>query len=721
MAERLAELDDRRVAGTGWNSLLMLEQLKAQPMPEAPMERARREVELAMLMVLAGEVEGGVQRLEALAASPAAEAMGPALAAARGIAWLRLGEVENCIESHTSAACLVPIRGDGVHRLKSGSERAAEVYAALLEKQPDDLVARWLLNLAHQTLGTWPDGVPVRWLIPPSAFASEAPMPHFRDVAAQAGVDAFGHAGGGVLDDFDGDDLLDLMVSSWRVGDPMHYYVNRGDGRFEERTRAAGLDGLTGGLNMVQADYDEDGDPDVLVLRGGWRGVHGRLPNSLLRNDGGVFVDVTEAAGLLSFRPTQSAAWADFDLDGDDDLFIGNESSGPEDLQPSELFVNRGDGTFAEVAAPAGALVFGFVKGVTAGDYDGDGRPDLYLSRLGQPNVLLRNEGVGEDGLPRFSDATAAAGVGEPVMSFPTMFFDYDGDGDLDLFVVGYGPKAGIRPDQAMTPEFFRQFSTHVVADYLGLESEGESPRLYRNRGDGTFEDVTKAAGLDRRIYAMSANHGDLDNDGRPDLYLGTGDPSLEALLPNRALWNAGDGTFRDVTTAAGVGHVQKGHGISFGDVDNDGDQDVHAVMGGAFEGDVYPNALFENPGHGHRWLKLHLVGTRSSRDALGARVEVEVATPGGGTRTIHDRVSSGGSFGASPLRREIGLGDAVAVRRVTVHWPVGEEPESFPGVLLDQGYRLVEGSGEAKRIELPRFRFPTEAAPKSEHRHTER
>lgn len=726
MVERLQRLDAQRQVASGWNAVLALEAMENEPPPDDPEARARWEFEKAVWALLAGDAARAVRELEALAASPAAEAFpDQELDATRAIAWLRLGEVENCIDHHNSSSCLVPIRDEGVHRLRRGSEKAAELFLKILRKNPEDLVARWLLNLAHQTLGTWPEGVPERFRISPEVFASEAPMPAFRDVAAAAGVAVVASSGGGVMEDFDGDGLLDLMVSSWRLAEPLHYLHNAGDGTFEDRTEEAGLEGMTGGLNLIHADYDNDGDRDVLVLRGAWRGQQGRFPNSLLRNEGnGTFTDVTESAGLLSFHPTQTAAWADFDGDGWLDLFIGNESM-PGEVHPTELYLNQGDGTFRDMAGPAGAAVVGFIKGVAAGDYDGDGLPDLYLSRMGQPNVLLHNEGLADpsaDGdaprVPRFRDVTAQAGVAEPLLGFPTWFFDYDGDGDLDLFASAFGPKT-LPPELRMTerriqPQMFRHFFSLVVADHLGLPTQGDSPRLYRNRGDGTFEDATGEARLDRVLYAMGANYGDLDGDGLPDLYLGTGDPTLEALTPNRALWNAGDGTFRDVTTASRLGHVQKGHGVSFGDVDNDGDQDVHVVLGGAFEGDVYANALFENPSPPGPWIKLDLEGTTSSRDALGARVAVEVEDADGRVRTIYSFVSSGGSFGASPLRREIGLGRAVKVRSVEVRWPSGQV-QTFQGLEMGKFYRLVQGEQDPQERALPRIQLPgSHATPSS-------
>ena len=165
------------------------------------------------------------------------------------------------------------------------------------------------------------------------------------------------------MEDFDNDGFLDIIATSWGLDDPLRYFRNQGDGTFAERTAAAGLTGLVGGLNAVQTDFDNDGFADVLVLRGGWFGADGLHPNSLLRNQGdGTFADVTEAAGLLTLHPTQTAAWADFDNDGWLDLFVGNESSA-EEHHPCELFRNQGDGTFIDVAAEVGLDVDGFVKG----------------------------------------------------------------------------------------------------------------------------------------------------------------------------------------------------------------------------------------------------------------------------------------------------------------------------------------------------------------------
>ncbi len=160
---------------------------------------------------------------------------------------------------------------------------------------------------------------------------------------------------------------------------------------------------------------------------------------------------------------------------------------------------------------------------------------------------------------------------------------------------------------------------------------------------------------------------------------------------------NHGGQIFQDVTTSGGFGHLQKGHGVSFADLDNDGDQDVLSVIGGAFSGDVYQNVLFHNPGHGHRWLTLRLEGVEANRAAIGARIRVDVEGPGG-RRSIYSTVSSGGSFGASSLQQEIGLGAASALHAVQVTWP-GGGMESFGGIEMDGIWHLRQGEGQARLV----------------------
>ncbi|MEM7263323.1 MAG: VCBS repeat-containing protein, partial [Planctomycetota bacterium] len=414
-------------------------------------------------------------------------------------AALRLGELENCIQEKCCDSCVFPISGDGVHVHPAGSRRAIAEVDQLLDREPERLELIWLRNLLAMTLGEWPHAVPEAFRIDPEAFADDREVPRFFDIAPEAGVDVVGLSGGASLEDFDGDGHLDVFVTSWGQKDPVRYFRATGDGKFEDRTEAAGLAGITGGLNCNHADFDNDGDTDVLILRGAWLGPQGSHPNTLLRNDGGRFVDVTMSSGLLSRRPTQTAAWGDYDGDGDLDLFIGNETAMGA-RHACELFENQGDGTFVEVAAEVGLAKFAWVKGVAWGDFDNDNDLDLYVSVLDGPNSLYENLGS-ESGRPKFKDIASSAGVSLPRFSFPTWFFDYDQDGRLDILVGSYG-------------DFENDRLVGVVARYLDRPSHDEGIKLYRNLGGGKFEDVSAAVGLDHPVLPMGSNFGDIDGDG---------------------------------------------------------------------------------------------------------------------------------------------------------------------------------------------------------------
>jgi hypothetical protein len=665
-------------------------------------ERLAFEETLGYELLLAGHTEEAIatiQGLEALLRSEPGAAPAGSLDRIRyqlAVANLRLGEQENCVLNHAAAACILPFDESAVHTRRRGSETAIEIFSEVLARDPDDLPTRWLLNLAYMTLGMYPAEVPSRWLIPPAAFASEYDIKPFRDVAPQLGIAAVGLSGGSITEDFSGTGFLDIMVSSSGLRDQLRLFRNNGDGTFTERTYEAGLEGIIGGLNLIHADYDNDGFPDVFVLRGGWWGSGGRHPNSLLRNNGdGTFSDVTEAAGLLSFHPTQTAAWGDYDNDGWLDLYIGNEST-PTERHSSQLFRNNRDGTFTNVAQQAGVAFRGYVKGVSWGDYNNDGLLDLYVSNYGGPNLLFRNDGPDASGRWRFTDVAREAGVTEPVSSFPVWFWDYDNDGWQDLLVLPFDAGIISGTSEALGAP---------AAEYLGLPVDVEMPRLYRNNRDGTFSDVTRAARLDRVMYAMGSNLGDLDNDGYLDIYIGTGAPDFRTVYPNRMFRNAEGRFFQDVTSSGRFGHLQKGHGVSFADIDNDGDQDVHAVIGGAYEGDAFQNVLFENPGHGNRWITLRLEGVTSNRSAIGARLKLTVETEDG-PRHIHATVGTGGSFGSSSLRQEIGLGQAQSLSRIEVFWPATRTTQRFENVPMDRFYAVREGDPVLHPLDARPFRF---------------
>jgi hypothetical protein len=618
-----------------------------------------------------------------------------------------MAEQTNCLANHNADSCLLPIQGGGVHIQQQYSRAAIGVLTNILNATPSDLVSRWLLTIASMTVGDYPDRVNREWVIPPQAFKSEYDIKRFPDIAGRLGLDLNGLAGGCIVEDFDNDGYLDLMVSRWGLRDQLRFFRNNADGSFTERTFEAGLVAEVGGLNLIQTDYNNDGYADAMVLRGGWLAGQGHYPKSLLRNNGdGTFSDVTEEAGLLSFRPSQTAVWFDYNNDGWLDVFMGNESV-EADVNPCELYRNNRDGTFTECAKEVGVANVGYVKAVVSADFNQDGWPDLYLSRSAQPNVLYRNDGPsGSDKslkAPwRFTDVTESAGVAEPVFSFPAFFFDQDNDGWPDLYVSGFNlGQAGVG---------------EIAAEYLGQPTKAAKPRLYRNNRDGTFKDVTQSARLNRILHSMGSNFGDLDNDGFLDMYLGTGDPILRTVIPNRMLRNADGKFFQDVTTSGGFGNLQKGHAIAFGDLDNDGDQDIYEVLGGAVEGDVYSNVLFENPGHGNHWITLKLEGKRSNRAAIGARIRVVVKEGWWRERSIYKTVGSGGSFGASPFRQEIGLGAATTVQRVEILWPATGKTQILKGLEVDRFYQIQEDGPAAAAWPVRSLRLTGNT--NSEHHH---
>jgi len=595
------------------------------------------------------------------------------------VAHLREAENLNCIERRNPQCCIFPLEGGGRHVRQDPARLARQDLLEVLARDPDALDARWLLMVAAMAVGEYPDGVDARLSIPIDAF--EAPpgrVGRFVDVAASVGVDAFDLCGGAAAEDFDGDGLLDLVASTSDPRGGMHFWRGLPGMGFEDATERSGLGAQLGGFNVVPADFDDDGDRDLLVLRGAWLQDEGCIRNSLLQNDGaGAFEDVTRASGVAEpALPSQAAAWGDFDGDGDLDLYVVNESREEIDPAapswPSQLYVNGGDGRFVDAAVERGVENRRLGKGAAVGDYDNDGDIDLYVSNWG-PNRLYENDGAGG-----FADVAAAEGVEEPVgRSFATWFFDVDGDGWLELFVASFEARLA-----------------DVAASYLGLPNEGRPPRLYANRA-GRFEDATARSGLERTMLVMGAGFGDLDGDGRQDLLLATGDVGLEVLTPNVALRNVDGTRFEDVTIQGGLGHLQKGHGVVFADLDEDGDQDVYAQLGGFFPVDRFANALFENPSPSRAWLKVALRGVRSNRDGIGARIDV-VVEEGGATRRIHRAVGSVSSFGAAPLRQEIGLGDATRIVSLEVRWPSGVR-QRFEDVPRNSIVEVVELEDELR------------------------
>lgn len=588
-------------------------------------------------------------------------------------AHFRVAERRNCIARHTSESCIFPLAGTAIHVEKAGADAARETLVRLLALEGHDLEveARWLLNIAHMALGDWPDGVPEKHRIAAESFRSEREIGRFVDRARELGFAHHTHAGSVILDDFTGDGRLDVFTCAFDTGRSAQLLASDGEGGFLPIARAAGLEFQLGGIHAVQGDIDGDGLLDVFVARGGGFYANDAPPSSLLRQHAsGRFVDVSIESGVDVASPTRAAAFADIDLDGDLDLFIGCESSrnGEQTLHPSRLFVNDGAARFAERAKLAGIENTERCVGAGFGDIDADGDPDLYLSNALAPNRLFVNRGD-----TTFSDEAETRGVSRPIGSGPFAFLDSDNDGDLDLFVSFDHHHRPIR----------------AVARYWTLGAiEGETQALYENDGSGRFTDVTEVRGLRRVIVTTGIGVGDVDDDGWQDLYLATGAHDLAALFPNQLL--LGGPRFQDATFSAGVGHLQKGNGVALADLDGDLDLDLFVQTGGFYQDDGFGDVMFENPGNANHKLEVDLVGKRDNRFGVGARVRARVVTPRG-PRDLFTFVGVGGSRGANPLRAHLGLGDATAIEFVEVTWPAGKTTQRLTDVALDSRIRIEQ------------------------------
>ncbi|HKE87664.1 MAG TPA: FG-GAP-like repeat-containing protein [Vicinamibacterales bacterium] len=588
----------------------------------------------------------------------------PDLLQSLGVAHMHKAEMDNGLYRSPGDRCLLSLQGRrGLERTED-MDKASGYFLKLLDASPRDIEAKWLVNVAHMATGGYPEQVPARYRIDASAFASSETVGRFVDIASAAGIDSFSSAGGVIVDDFDNDGRLDIFTSNFDSCGKMQLFHRTEQGTFVDRSIQAGLADQLGGLNLLQADYDNDGCRDVLVLRGGWELAQRK---SLLRNNcDGTFTDITVVSGLAKpATSTQTAAWVDIDNDGWIDLFVGNEDA------PAQLFRNRGDGTFEDIGVKAGVARTAFTKAVHAGDYDNDGYADLYVSNLRGTNFLYHNN---RD--RTFTDVAAKAGVPGADRGFPAWFFDYDNDGWDDLFVSSY----------------FLSIE-ETARSYMGLPLNAQTMKLYRNQGNGTFRDVTKEANLAKAYMPMGSNFGDIDNDGFLDIFLGTGSPSYAALKPSVLLRNREGKSFVDVTVSSGTGEMHKGHGVAFADLDNDGDEEIIFKVGGATPGDAHAFRLFENPGNGNDWLEVNLVGVKTNRAAIGARITATIEDATGAMRTVHRTVNSGGSFGASPLQQHIGLGKAAKRVDLDIFWPASGTKQHFANVTKNRAIEIHEMS----------------------------
>jgi hypothetical protein len=389
------------------------------------------------------------------------------------------------------------------------------------------------------------------------------------------------------------------------------------------------------------------------------------MRRSLLRNNcDGTFTDVTQESGLGEpVTASQTAVFADVDNDGYLDLFIGNENT------PSQLFRNKGDGTFEDISHAAGVDQTAFTKAVVAADYDNDGYVDFYVSNTVGANFLYHNN---HD--RTFTEIAKQAGVQTPYYSFATWFFDYDNDGWPDLFVDDYLPSV----DQ-------------VMRSYLGLPYQAETVKLYRNLHNGAFQDVTAQVGLDKVFMPMGANFGDVDNDGFLDIYLGMGTPSFASLMPHVLLRNKEGKSFVDITASSGTGELHKGHGVVFADLERTGHEDILAQTGGAVPSDKHAMRVFQNPGNDNDWINVRLAGVKSNRSAVGAQIKMTVENDGGAARSIYRTVGDTSSFGVNPLEQHIGLGHGARILGLDVWWPATNTRQRFAQVHKNQFIAIQE------------------------------
>jgi hypothetical protein len=532
--------------------------------------------------------------------------------------------------------------------------------------------------------------------------------------------------------DYDNDGLYDLFIPD---GVESKLFRNRGDGTFEDVTARAGLSGLDGVSVGIFADYDNDGYKDLFVSRT-------FRPNQLFHNNGhGVFTDVTKQSGIGADCCTTVASWADYDNDGFLDLYVGRYLD-PRVAIPTtfyarngegnQLYHNNGDGTFTNVTDKAGVGDPGLCLGTVFGDYDDDGYPDLYVVNDFGRKTLYHNNRNGT-----FSDVTVKSGTLAYGAGMSASMADYDNDGRLDLYCTNIRSEhawfaapptvtrymlnswtQGVwRTDMPLYWQIFRQSGLQFVEVFQQMASGNT---LLRNRGDGTFEDVTSKSSANPVGWFWGASFADFDNDGWLDIYAADGwvknDPDTELELEflnnvvshqdvyktgryfnpdffgknswhgwerNRHLRSNRDGTFTEIGRAAGTDLLTNSRGVAVADFWNRGVMDI------AVSASTERHALLRNETPNRRnWLEVELIGVWSNRDAVGARISAVV----GGKRQIREVVLGDGYASQNSLRQHFGLGDAAVVDELTVRWPRSGAIQTFRQVAANRIIEIQEG-----------------------------
>lgn len=583
-----------------------------------------------------------------------------------GFAYQRMGEVNNCAGNHQPSSCIIPFAIEAIHADTVGSAMAIKYYRKALELKPMEPLTRWLMTICYQTLGMPTTGNDTlvdlerfykadhsSYMLPDTTF-------YFRNVATEMGLTGMGYFGAMVVEDLNNDGRLDVFTTSYLLKDNVILYLNTDKG-FIDVTDKAGLKGVTGGVHALHADYDNDGFEDILILRGGWLEDKGHHPPSLLRNNGDLtFTDVTYNAGLATYWPCHTAAWADVNNDGLLDLFVGLENY-TDTLDPkaaSKLYIAQSDGTFIDQAKACGIDLTAYVKGSIFTDHNNDGLIDLYVSCYKGLNKLYINQGMGDNGLPTYKDEALWHGLSEPFNSFAVALLD-----DNNIVRAGYKLELS-----ALTEEYANDPNVDSITSDLALYGITNRP-----------------------VSAMGLGLGDLNNDGLLDVYAATGASDLRALYPNVLLMSDSTGAYKDETVSTHTGHLQKGHGVAIADFDNDGDVDIFVNTGGVLPTDAFFNQLYLNPGNSKHWIKLKLVGEMTNRSAIGAKVKLTVTDATGKKVTITRTVGNTSSYGSDPSELHIGLGDADKVDELSVFWPVLNGGKAFYNLAADQRVIVYE------------------------------
>jgi len=614
-----------------------------------------------------------------------------------GMLQLRLAEVRNCVTNHNQDSCHFPLSENAIHKDKEGSLAAIQTFLTFLETEPKNKHIRWLLNIAHMTLGTHPTGVPSQYLIDSHLFQSKMKFKKFTDIAGALGLQTvYQQSGGAVFDDFDNDGDLDIILTSRGYCDSAVYFQNNGKEGFTNKSVESGLASEFSAGHLIQADYDNDGDLDLYLTRGAWDYLiyhqdilkKSQVYSSLLENNGkGVFTNVTKKSGLMSSGPNTvvAAHWSDFNNDGHLDLFVCNE------LREPDLYINNGKKKFINKIKSSGIKNMpNRCKGIAVGDINSDGYPDIYISNyLGENKLYLNQKDL------TFIDTASTTIKKYPFRSFPAFMFDFNNDGNLDIY-----------------SSVFSHRIDHYVKQLLGGRSRNaETPKLFLGNGKGKFQDITKKANHSFTNMSMGINFGDLNNDGFDEIFIGSGHTSFGDITPNHMFYNNQGKELVDITTAGNFGNLQKGHGISFADFDRDGDQDILVQMGGNNDGDRFYPLLYQNPGFNNNWINIKFEGITVNKSAIGTKVKVSFRE-NGVLRHVYKWVNSGSSFGTNSLEVEVGIGKTKLIHSIEVWWSGQSKSFIYNNIAPNKFYLLKEGSDPVIR-DLKKIEFK-----KSKHHH---